>query len=242
MPNEGHLGGFDIRRFVQRYMTIGLIISILVHAFVIGSYKFIVYLLSREPAPTRVIYLDASNLGPPPTLSGEETAPSLKIAQPKLAPPAAAIPKPVAEDVAPEEPQIQTQQQLSEILDTKVDSLALGDLGENIEIRQDMLDEENAKNPVFIPYEEEPHIVKEIKPVYPEMAALAGINGKVIVQFYVDKKGNVKNPRAIKAEPKGMGFEEAAVEAVLQWKFTPALQQNNPVGVWVAQTVTFKIK
>jgi TonB family protein len=39
-----------------------------------------------------------------------------------------------------------------------------------------------------------------------------------------------------------MGFEEAAVEAVLQWKFTPALQQNNPVGVWVAQTVTFKIK
>jgi len=39
-----------------------------------------------------------------------------------------------------------------------------------------------------------------------------------------------------------LGFEEEAVKAVLQWKFTPALQRENPVGVWVAQQIRFEVK
>jgi len=245
MPNEGHLGGFDIRRFVKKFMTIGLVISIGVHTFALGTYYFAVYLASREPPPpSRVIYLDPSNLGPPPSLSGEEVAPALKIAQPKLAAPAAAIPKPVAEDVAPEEPQIQTQEQLKEMLNTQMDSLALGGAGgEQIEIKEALpSDEEIPDAGIFIPYEQAPKLVKRVDPKYPPMAQSAAVGGKVVVQFYVDKHGDVKKAKAVKASPTGLGFEEAACQAVLQWKFTPALQRENPIGVWVAQTIKFEVK
>lgn len=243
MPNEGHLGGFDIRRFLKKHMYTGLAISVLVHAFLLGTYYFGVYLASREEAaPGRVIYLDPSNLGPPPSLSGEELAPALKIAQPKLAAPATAIPKPVAEEVAPEEPQIQTQQQLSEVLNTQVDSLALGG-GEKLEIKEALPTEDEIPDAgEFIPYEQPPQVVKRVDPKPPEMAVNAGVGGKVMVQFFVDKHGDVKKAKVVKATPPGLGFEEAAIEAIMQWKFTPALQRENPVGVWVAMPITFTAK
>jgi protein TonB len=241
MPNEGHLGGFAIRRFIQRFTMIGLAISIGIHVFVIGSYHFGIYLASREQAaPGRVIYLDPSNLGPPPALSEEEIAPALKIAQPQLA--AAAIPKPVAAEVAPEESQIQSQEELSKMLNASVDSLARMGAGENIQIRGEIPKEEIPDAGVFIAFEQPPQLVKRVQPIYPEMARQAGVGGKVVVQFYVDKKGDVKKAQVIKADPRGLGFEEAAVEAVMQWKFTPALQREYPVGVWVAQTITFTVE
>jgi TonB family protein len=243
MPNEGHLGGFEIRRFIQKYTRIGLLISISVHALILGAYQFGAYLASREPPPpSRVIYLDPSNLGPPPSLSPEEIAPALKIAQPRLAAPAATIPKPVTDDVAPDEPQIPTQDQLRDILNTQVDSLAMGG-GDQLDIREAPPDEDAIPNPEdFIPYEQEPKLVKRVEPKFPAMAQNAGVGGKVLVQFYVDKKGDVKKALIVKATPPGLGFEEEAVKAVLQWKFTPALQRENPVGVWVAQQIRFEVK
>lgn len=242
MPNEGHIGSFDIRRFVQKFMLIGLAISVGVHVVAIGSYHFAVYMASRAQAPpSRVIYLDPSNLGPPPTLSSEEIAPALRIAQPKLA--AAAIPKPVAAEVAPEEPQIQTQEELAKMLNARVDSLSRLGAGEGIQIRGEIPKEDVIPgSDVFIAFEQPPQLVKRVQPVYPEMARQASVGGKVVVQFYVDKKGDVKQAKIIKADPKGLGFEEAAVDAVLKWKFTPALQRENPVGVWVAQTITFTVE
>jgi len=242
MPNEGHIGAFAIRRFIQRFMMIGLAISVGVHVVAVSTYYFAVYLASREQAaPARVFYLDPSNLGPPPTLSGEELAPALRIAQPKLA--AAAIPKPVAAEIAPEEPQIQTQQELAQMLDARVDSLAMLGRGENIEIRREIpRDDAIPDAGVFIPFEQPPQLVKRVQPIYPEMARQAAVGGKIVVQFFVDKKGDVKRAKVIKADPKGLGFEDAAVEAVMQWKFTPALQREYPVGVWVAQTISFTVE
>jgi periplasmic protein TonB len=243
MPNEGHLGGFDIRRFLQKYMMVGLAFSVGIHFLLIGAYHFGVYLASREiPPPSHVIYLDPSNLGPPPAL-GEDTAPALNIAQPKMAPPAAAIPKPVAEEVAPEEPVIQTQEQLAQNLNAASDSLlGMAGGGEDLKIEQAIPDEAIPDPGVFTPYEKAPQLVKKVDPVFPDMAMKAGVPGKVTVQFYVDKNGDVKKAQAVKASPQGLGFEESAVAAVLQWKFTPALQRENPVGVWVAQVITFKVQ
>ncbi|MCX5800843.1 MAG: TonB family protein [Candidatus Eisenbacteria bacterium] len=242
MPNEGHIGGFAIRRFIQKFMLIGLAISVGVHVVAVSSYYITLYIENRKvPPPSHVIYLDPSNLGQPPTLSGEELAPSLRIAQPKLA--AAAIPKPVAAEVAPEEPQIQSQEELSKMLNARVDSLARLGAGENIQIRGEIPNEnEIPGSDVFIAFEQPPQLVKRVQPVYPEMARQAAVGGKVIVQFYVDKKGDVKQAKIIKADPKGLGFEEAATEAVMKWKFTPALQRETPVGVWVAQTISFTVE
>ncbi len=93
----------------------------------------------------------------------------------------------------------------------------------------------------FVPYEKPPQLVKKVEPVYPDSARKLKVSGKVTVQFYVDKKGDVKKACALKATPKGLGFEDAAVKAVLQWKFTPALQCDCPVGVWIAQVIRFNL-
>jgi len=245
MPNEGHLGGFDIRRFIQKYMSIGLVISICVHALAIGTYYFVLYMQSREiPPPTQVIYIDPSNLGPPPSISNEDIAPALKIALPKL-PSVALIPKPVVQEVTEDKPQIATQQQLAASLDANVDSLMAGfGRGNNIEIKTVIPQDEQdvSQAPAFVAFEQAPQVVKRVEPIYPKMAAIAEVNGSVTVQFYVDKKGNVGKILIMTVDPPKMGFEEAAMEAIAQWKFTPALQRENPVGVWMSNKFTFKIK
>jgi TonB family protein len=243
MPNEGHLGGFDIRRFLQKYMSVGLAISIGIHVLIVGGYHLGVWLATSDiPPPSRVIYLDPSNLGPPPSLSADEIAPALKIAQPKLAPPAAAIPKPVAEEVAPEEPMIQTQEQIAQNLNADT-TLSMVGSGENLRIESAIPDEDAIPDPgTFTPYEKAPQVVKKVEAVFPDMARQAGVGGKVTVQFYVDKNGDVKRANAVKATPSGLGFEQAAIDAVMQWKFTPALQRESPVGVWVAQVITFQVR
>jgi len=82
LPTEGHLGGFDIRRFIKKNMRVGLAISVGLHAFSIGGYYLAMTLVRPEPPPsTHVIYLDPSNMGPPPNLSREEVTPLLKVAQ-----------------------------------------------------------------------------------------------------------------------------------------------------------------
>jgi len=244
MPNEGQIGGFEIRRFIQKYLRVGLVISVSFHALAIGAYYFAVYLASREvPPPVRVVYRNITELGVPPSISGEKPPPMLKIALLKLAL-RAAIPKPVPEEMAPNEQLIPNQAEIKEYFNARMDSAVRGDLSmEGVEIKPEILMEEEPPPPdKYISYEQTPQIVKRVNPTYPDIARSAEVGGKVVVQFFVDKKGNVKNAKAVKADPKGLGFEEAAVEAIMQWKFTPALQRENPVGVWVSQTITFEIK
>jgi protein TonB len=94
----------------------------------------------------------------------------------------------------------------------------------------------------FIPRELEPRLASMIQPEYPAMAKSAGVAGQVWVQYYVDKNGDVCDVRIVKSVPTGLGFEDETIKAIKQWKFTPAIQDKHPVGVWVGQTIVFKIQ
>lgn len=84
----------------------------------------------------------------------------------------------------------------------------------------------------------EPVLIKEVLPVYPEMAREAGIEGAVIVKFAVGSDGYVKQATVLKG-PKV--FHRAAVEAVSQFVFKPALQNSKPVAVWMALPIRFRL-
>lgn len=56
------------------------------------------------------------------------------------------------------------------------------------------------------------------RPQFPKYAYDRGMSGWVEVVFVVDKNGQVKNPRILDAEPKGI-FEEAAITSVLSWQY-----------------------
>ena len=45
---------------------------------------------------------------------------------------------------------------------------------------------------VFIPYDDPPVAMTPIRPVYPEIAQEAGIEGVIVVQAFIDEKGRVK--------------------------------------------------
>ena len=56
------------------------------------------------------------------------------------------------------------------------------------------------------------------RPQFPKYAYDRGISGWVEVVFVVDKDGQVRNPRILDANPKGI-FEEAAILSVLSWQY-----------------------
>jgi TonB family protein len=78
------------------------------------------------------------------------------------------------------------------------------------------------------------------QPQYTEIARKARIQGVVIVQAIIDKEGKVTNIKVLKGLP--MGLEEAAVDAMKQWKFKPATLNGRPVTVYYNLTVNFKLQ
>ena len=74
---------------------------------------------------------------------------------------------------------------------------------------------------------------------YPEMAKEAGIEGRVIVQFIVDKDGAVTNPTVTQGVHEQLN--EAALEAVTQQAFSPGRQDGEPVKVQMSLPVTFRL-
>jgi protein TonB len=93
---------------------------------------------------------------------------------------------------------------------------------------------------VYMTWEEAPVLMKMVTPTYPDLARKAGVEGKVILQIIVDSNGNVIEPKVIMASPPGI-FNEAAIQAVLQWKFKPAQQRGNSISVIMGQQVEFTL-
>ena len=93
----------------------------------------------------------------------------------------------------------------------------------------------------FIPYDDPPKPLSPIRPKYPEIAQEAGIEGTVIVQVFVDKKGRVKDTLILKGIP-NTGLDEAAIEAIRNTRFKPAKQRERTVGVWISIPVNFRLK
>ncbi len=93
----------------------------------------------------------------------------------------------------------------------------------------------------FIPYDDPPRPITPIKPVYPDIAQEAGIEGQVLVQCFIDEKGRVKETIVVKGIP-NTGLNESAVQALRKTRFRPAKQRERPVGVWITIPINFKLQ
>jgi protein TonB len=104
--------------------------------------------------------------------------------------------------------------------------------------------EDSAEPEVFVVVERMPELIGGTNAVqqyivYPEIARLAGIEGRVFVEFVIDEQGNVVNPRVVRGI--GGGCDEAALAAVKKIKFKPGMQRGKPVRVRYTLPVTFKL-
>jgi protein TonB len=78
-----------------------------------------------------------------------------------------------------------------------------------------------------------------IAPVYPTIAQTARVQGVVILEAVLDAGGRVESVRVLRSIPL---LDQAAVDAVRQWRFTPALLNGAPVPVVMTVTVDFTLR
>ena len=238
---QGRYGSFELKKLVGRNLIRGLVISVIVHTAVVASPYIANLFQSYIPEPGRVVVIDPSQLTKLKSL--RDTPEQVAIARPKIAPPRAAIPVAVPEEQVEEQAELMpSQEELSDIMTAGGDEEL--DIGEGTEVV--IADEGDAipESDVFIPFEVAPTPLPDFspQPEFPEMAKLAGVQGKVVAQVYVDKKGEVKKWKIVQVKPEGLGFEDEVEKVIKKWKFTPAIQQGNPVGVWIAIPFNFKYK
>jgi TonB family protein len=84
-----------------------------------------------------------------------------------------------------------------------------------------------------------PVAMERVEPVYTEEARKAGISGIVILEAVIGRDGLVKNASVLKPLP--FGLDQAAVDAVKQWKFKPGTLDNKPVDVIFNLTILFRL-
>lgn len=79
-----------------------------------------------------------------------------------------------------------------------------------------------------------------IPPNYPRVAQRRGIEGVVTVAFTITRDGRVKDPVVVSANPENV-FDNAAMTAILKWKFKPKVVDGEPVERRATQEIEFKL-
>ena len=77
-----------------------------------------------------------------------------------------------------------------------------------------------------------------IQPRYPARAQRDRLSGTVVVEFEINPDGTVANPRVVKSEPPNV-FDDAAIKAILRWKFKPKIVAGKPVSQYASQVFRF---
>ena len=76
---------------------------------------------------------------------------------------------------------------------------------------------------------------------YPEKLREAGVEGTVIVQIHVEKDGSVSETLVLNSSGYEL-FDKAALDAAMKIRFEPPARGDEPVDVWIAMPVFFKLK
>jgi TonB family protein len=83
-----------------------------------------------------------------------------------------------------------------------------------------------------------PTKIRDVKPVYPAVARAANVQGIVIMEVRIEPDGSVGSARVLRSIPL---LDQAALDAVNQWQFTPTLLNGNPVPVIMTVTINFNL-
>ena len=101
------------------------------------------------------------------------------------------------------------------------------------------LGDRNIEAEVSVEVDQNPRVLRKVDPKYPEAARRANREAVVMVEFTVDVDGKATDIKV--ADPKGFGFDEAAIEAIKKWRFTPAKKDGVSVPKRVRQPVRFNL-
>lgn len=82
--------------------------------------------------------------------------------------------------------------------------------------------------------------INRVKPRYPELAKIAGLQGTVILEAIIREDGSVADIRVIREGP--MGCTDSAIDAVRRWRYEPARHKGVPVTTILEVRVEFVLE
>lgn len=85
----------------------------------------------------------------------------------------------------------------------------------------------------------QPQRIRDAQPAYPPLAMAARVQGIVIIEATIGVDGRVVNARVLRSVQL---LDQAALDAVRQWEYTPTTLNGVPVPVIMTVTVTFTLK
>jgi len=77
-------------------------------------------------------------------------------------------------------------------------------------------------------------LIRRTEPIYPPAARKKGLQGKVVVQVWVEQDGKISHAKALNGDPV---FAQAALDAVQQWRFAP----DRRLPAFTTITVDFRL-
>ena len=85
--------------------------------------------------------------------------------------------------------------------------------------------------------------IHQTPPDYPELARAAGMEAVVVLRATIGKDGKPKDIKVLPNPTLGMpiGFENAAIEALREWRDEPARKDGEPVEVSITLVIDFKL-
>src|SRR6266567_4628465 len=82
-----------------------------------------------------------------------------------------------------------------------------------------------------------PRLIRQVNPEYSGKRGV-GVKGSVSISLVISSKGIPENPRVVQGlDP---DIDKSAVEAIKQWRFSPAQKDKKPVAVKVTVEVQFR--
>jgi protein TonB len=229
-----HYGNLVLRRQAHLFLSHGVITSmVLLSLFwlVTANWKTIssiTGIFDHDDKPMVECYEVVTNvtqLPPPPPLNAPEPVPVTPSSAP--APPNVGKIKAVNKEEVPLQQTVATQKELKQ-------AAASGSGSGSASSGDDV--------PMFIPCEKMPGFLDQRKPVYPEMARIAGITGKVFVSVLIGEDGRPIKAKVMKRVPADCEvFDAVAVKSVMESKYYPGIQNGSPIKVWFTVPIKFQL-
>lgn len=80
----------------------------------------------------------------------------------------------------------------------------------------------------------------QVRPVYPESARRAGIQGTTLLRIHIETDGRVSDV-IVERSAGNQSLDQAATDAVRRWRFEPALNSAGPIAISAVIPVVFRI-
>ena len=84
-----------------------------------------------------------------------------------------------------------------------------------------------------------PKLIKEVAPIYPELARKAGVSGTVVLGVRTDIYGRVTEVKVLRSIPL---LDKPAVDAVKQWIYEPYIIEGEPSPVVFSVRISFRLR